>query len=113
MAKPLAINDIDILSLNETWIQQGDEAKIKEMCHINNSFFGKSRNGRGGGVGIVIKDHFPIKQREFGNFTSFEYFAAAVNLAAHKVLILSLYRPPCIKNVTYKDFLEQFESLLA
>ena len=67
MAKPLAINefitanDIDILNLNETWIQQSDEAKIKEMCPINYSFYGKSRNGRGGGVGIVIRDNFPIK----------------------------------------------------
>jgi hypothetical protein len=118
MAKPLHINefilsnDADITSLCETWIKPGDDPKIKEMCPKNHTFHGKSRNSRGGGVGVVVKDTIRLKQdKTQHHFSSFEHHSVIVTLAEKRLKLVTIYRPP--SDSTIKDFLIEFEDLVA
>lgn len=116
VAKPLAINelvaenDLDILCICETWIQPGDDAKVNEMCPNNFAFYGKSRNSRGGGVGILVKDNIHVKENDYGHFSSFEYYCATLHLEKRKMKIVTVYRPP--SSSTIREFCEEFETLL-
>ena len=119
IAKPLAINEfitdneLDVLSMCETWIQSGDDAKVREMCPSNFSFYGKSRNSRGGGVGLIARDNIHVKQFDCGHFNSFEYHCAVLHLAARKLKLVTLYRPPNTSNSNITEFLNEFETFLS
>ena len=120
MAKPMDINEYitdnkaDILSMCETWIKPGDDAKINEMCPKNFVFHGEARGARGGGVGLVINDIIPVKQdNQLGRYNTFEYHSVILHLQAKRVKLVTIYRPPCTPNTSMTDFLLEFEELLS
>ena len=52
-------NQLDILVLTETWLNNCDSAKIKEMTPDTHKFLHILRGtGRGGGMGIFISNSF-------------------------------------------------------
>lgn len=117
MAKPLDINELissnnaEITSICETWIKPGDDARVKEMCPKNFSFHGKSRDTRGGGVGIVVHENICIKhENDHGHFNSFEYHSVVLYLVERRVKLVTVYRPPTAGSM--KGFLEEFEMFL-
>ena len=63
-------NDIDILAITETWLQENNnDFSIAEMCPIRYQFHHVTRkNTRGGRFGLLLKKHIKVKkqsQKEF------------------------------------------------
>ena len=118
MKKPLYINEFiqnkkcDILSMCETWIKPGDDAKVKEMCPDNYTFLGKSRDTRGGGVGLVVNNSIHIKHDKVNSqYDSFEHHSATLHFEHKQVKLVTIYRSPS-DNIT-SGFLEDFEEFLS
>ena len=60
-------NKLDILMLTETWLNNYDSAKIREMTPDTHTFLHVSRvnwDRRGGGVGIFISKSFSKIRKE-------------------------------------------------
>ena len=68
-------NDIDILAITETWLQENNnDFSIAEMCPTGYQFHHvRRKNTRGGGVGLLLKKHIKVKKQSQKEFSSFEY----------------------------------------
>lgn len=86
-------NDFDIFCLNETKLNGGKKLEINGYKVIR-----KDRNRRGGGVAILIKEHFKYKElKEFENF-NLELICVQVQLVKTTVHLICLYNPPNSQN---------------
>ena len=73
---------LDFLALTETWIEPGenDNYSIGELCPKGYILHHIPReNSRGGGVGLLMKKCFKVKNKRLNEFASFEYMDILVN----------------------------------
>ena len=103
-------NDIDICTLNETWLKLSNKGqlKIKEF-HCESS----EREGltKGGGVGVALAKHLNYKCRTDleSTFSSLELCIVEILCRTKNILVVSLYRPP---NEGDGSFMKQYKDLL-
>ena len=94
----LSEDQIDICILTETWLNKNDMEWI-ESCELNKDGFRMSnsfRNDgrRGGGIAVVYRDTFSIKQineKHLDTYHSVKWRLSKKNLQLH---IIGIYRPP-------------------
>ena len=100
-------NNVDFMAITETWLKSdvNNNNTIGEFCPTGDKFLHQPREtGRGGGVGLLVKDVF-IAQRNFtinGIFTTFEHINVSVKSPGCSLNIIVIYRPPstCINQFT-------------
>ena len=63
-------NDIDILTITETWLQ---------MCPTGHQFHHVTRKNTRGGIGLLLKKHIKVKKQSQKEFSSFEYLDDILN----------------------------------
>ena len=106
----------DIFTLQETW-----SVHEKSFDIIGYNFFFKARkSGRGGGVGVYVKDCYPAKYLEKASFfveNILESLALEIEIPGSKKFVaVSLYRPNCHKTLTKAEqsdlFIHHFKSQL-
>ena len=94
-------NDIDVCTLNETWLKSSNKNrfKLKEYCCESSE---QKSTSRGGGVGVAIGNHLKYCCRnDLENIhTTLELCIVEIFGIAKKILIVSLYRPPNVMVVT-------------
>ena len=100
---------IDVLCLNETWLNENDTSVISSLVPDTHNFYHNPRAlGRGGGVAILVDKNFPNIKSKNLSFTSFECMHVCFKAGIEEVNIFSLYRPPGPPN----SFFEEFEEFL-
>ena len=109
-------NDIDLLGINETWLDPGDVHKhvTKDIKPTGYNFVHTPRVGRGGGNAIVFKNSFDLKLQSSLDFKSFEYMECLLKSNGSWLRIVVVYRPPpsSQNKLTAGDFFEEFPILL-
>ena len=105
-------NDIDILAITETWLQENNnDFSIAEMCPIRYQFHHVTRkNTRGGRVGLLLKKHIKVKKQSQKEFCSFEYLDVILNNYNIFTRTIVIYRPPPSKdnNLRTSMFFKEF-----
>lgn len=88
--------DLDFLALTETWLNEYDRAKIKEMTPVTHTFVHIPRKDkRGGGVGLVLsKVCNKIMVEKTEKWMSFEHMQVSCVLGGRKTVFIVVYRPP-------------------
>ena len=108
--------DLQVLALTETWLKDGDEPIIDDLCPPDFTFAGEHRpeGKRGGGVGVVMKTDMMFKKyvHKFNTFEALTIFLKGNN---NTLPITVLYRPPPTTDNGYSanDFLHEIELLLS
>ena len=93
------INDIDILVITETWLQDGNPSDLAIISALNSSGYSfthspRISNTRGGGLGILYKNNLKVNALSISNLSSFESCLWSVTGSNFDLVIMGLYRPP-------------------
>ena len=103
---------LDIIVLTETWLN-GDTRDNPVIADITNNlpdhkFLHIPRYGRGGGVGVVLRKGYNVKQFTNNKFKSFEHLDLSISSGSSNLRLVSIYRPPTSKKhrVTTTMFLD-------
>ena len=98
--------------LTETWLN-GDTRDKPVIAAITNNlpdhnFIHVPRYGRGGGVGVVLRKGYDVKQFTDNKFNSFENLDLSISSGSTNLRLVSIYRPPTSKKhrVTTSTFLD-------
>ena len=101
---------MDLFAITETWLSDADSAIIAKFVPTTHRFFHFPRvTGRGGGVGLVVRNNFSSAKAVNRSMTTFECLEFHLFQNNYKILINVLYRPPQYR---VGDFLLEFEHLL-
>ena len=107
-------NNIDILCLTETWLNENELSIAREIAPEGFSIKNAPRqNGRGGGILIIYRSNFKIRFYD-SKATTFESLSCTISLTNKVLDILVIYRPPPnTKNgFTNNLFIEEFSDLV-
>ena len=98
-------NKLDVLVLTETWLNNSDSAKIKEMTPDTHKFLHVPRGaGRGGGVGIFISNSLSkIKKEKVPQTDNFELIQASCMCSGKKIVFIVVYRSPSSNETLFRD----------
>ena len=102
------------MAITETWLKSdvNNNNTIGKFYPTGYKFLHQAREtGRGGGVGLLVKDLF-IAQRNFminGIFTTFEQINVYVKPPGCSLNIIVIYRPP---STCINQFTDEFSTLL-
>ena len=109
--------NIELLALTETWLHEGDDNAINELCCDDLKFVGAhrptSKGTRGGGIGFIMRKEIEVKTIQH-SFNTFEAMTLIIG-ARYKVAITLLYRPPPTRNngYTVAEFQMEAETLMS
>ena len=108
--------NFDIFAITETWLRPGDidGITIGDLVPNGYCFYHAPREGRGGGVGVMLKRTLMVVSTEyFTNFRSLEAIGIQMKVLSKDVYIVIIYRPPLSSgNNSMNCFMEEFSSLL-
>ena len=91
----LVQNRIDICSLTESWIRDGDTAAETQICPPGYKAISVPRSNRqGGGIAIVYRDFITIQRSNTYDYTTMECSDFAVSLPGLSLNMEVIYRPP-------------------
>ena len=98
-------NKLDILMLAETWLNNYDSAKIREMTPDTHTLLHVSRGDRRGGeVGIFISKSFSkIRKEKVPKTDNFELMHASCIYGGKKLVFIIVYRSPSSDEVLFHD----------
>ena len=110
--------NLDVLSLNETWIVHDDPDAIKldpapegfSILHVHRK--NATKSNRGGGLAIIYRNHIRMKARSdvFDTVpTTFEFQLVDMLVGKNKSVLCNIYRPP---NTSISRFLEELSDFL-
>ena len=103
---------LDMLALTETWLNESDLAIINQLTPPGYTFHHKPRaDGRkGGGVALICRDSFKVKEIETVTYQSYEYIHLHILVGSSMLNVVVLYRiPPSQTNrLTKNDFMSEF-----
>ncbi|ELU06176.1 hypothetical protein CAPTEDRAFT_191015 [Capitella teleta] len=112
-------NGIELLTITETWLREGDDAVVAELC--SPGFVPLTRNrpqhmgSRGGDLAIIISKEIPVEVTIIAETTheTFEALTVKVN-GKRRLLIVLIYRPPPNpkNNYTTARFLDEIDEYL-
>lgn len=109
--------NLDILILTETWLNgdNTDDLKINDLLNTlcDHEFISAPRQGKGGGIGILLRKGFTLQREQVENFSTFEHLNLLVTAGSVSIRLIAVYRPPPSKKnkFTIKAFLDEFSTL--
>ena len=107
-------NKIDVVILQETWLNKGDSSIYEEFSEMGFKIMKLERvNKRGGGLAIFVKQEIisinKISAEYKYKFTEFETFVCNFKMGRTNLTIVNLYRKP---SGSKSSFLREFETFL-
>lgn len=113
-----ASNNIDILALTETWLNETETTVIANLVPVGYTFQHVPRPaGIGGGVGLLFKSGLTVKTRTSTKdklYTHFEHMDCNVSSGSSQFTVGVIYRPPSSSKNRLKTstFFEEWASYL-
>lgn len=103
-------NNLDIMTVSETWLNDDIPTNIIKIP--NYRFLRKDRQGRGGGVGIYVRESIKCKivLEKFGCVEGVEHLWIELHFGRLNILLGVIYRVPTNNVVT---FLQHIDDLLS
>lgn len=102
-------NCVDIFCLTESWVKETETAIISELVPETHVFHNCSREGRGGGVGIILSKFLQGIKSVGLKYLHFECIQVHFTHRNTKIYIYVIYRPP---SSVFSEFLMEFEGFL-
>ena len=106
--------DIDILAITETWLSTNDSISTGRITPAGYQLLHVPRaHGTGGGVAVVYKSTFVMRQLDTPNAKTFELMGVHISNGPQSTRPIVVYRPPPnTKNgYTTSEFLSEFSQL--
>jgi hypothetical protein len=103
-------NDIDLCVLTETWLKPGDSDQriISDMTPPGYKLHHVPRNGRGGGIAVLLRSSFSVTPQDSFNAVSFESMRLAIKIKSVTIHLVVIYRvPPSKKNGLHSNQFHQ------
>ena len=108
--------DCDICFMQETFLRDGDKAKLTEIKDSGWSILSDPRKHRsGGGIAMVYRSSIELKPNtKVTKFKSFQVMKSLLSAESELLRLVNIYRPPYTKKARYTecDFLKEFEEYL-
>ena len=104
---------LDFLVLSETWLNSNHDL-WKDTCTLNNAQLrlhtADQKEGRGGGLALINRCHYPCKNIHSGTKSSFEFAAWELRIKSTVITIHGIYHPPysLTNKITNGRFIEEF-----
>ena len=97
----LSSNDIDICSLNETWLDNTTKNQVQVSRYVLES--SECKNKSGGGVGILVGDH--LKYKRWLDLENFDLELCIVEILGKNgnLIVCSLYQAPNTKKTFFLE----------
>jgi len=120
----IADDNIDVLALNETWIQQDSPPVILQesapegykIIHVHRKIT-EGGPTRGGGLAIISRNSIPVRIHPLAknfNPTSFELQLVLVGTGSSSFVLMNVYRPPSqSKSVFIDELLDVISTVTA
>ena len=108
---------IDIMALNETWLDGTDADKyyIQDLCAEDYTFYTLLHfESRGGCVGMLFNKSLMIKRKPSCDFSSFETIDVLLTSPGKNLRIVNIYQPPpsATNNLSVTLYLTEFSQFL-
>ena len=108
--------DCDICFVQETFLRDGDKAKLEEIREYGWNIISDPRKHRsGGGIAMLYRNTFELKSNnKVTKYKSFQVMESLMNTDQGIIRLINVYRPPYTKKARYTEcaFLEEFEDYL-
>ncbi|XP_072030179.1 uncharacterized protein [Amphiura filiformis] len=114
LADFLIQNDIDVMFLTETWINENDDSVIRECTPPFYSFSNFPRGtSNHGGIGIISKDSVNLRTVQTG-FTTVNFEHASVVDLTSGIQYIVIYRPPpsSVNRLRTSNYLTEFDDFI-
>ena len=104
---------LDFIVLTETWLN-ANHNQWKDTTVLNNNQLRLHRadcgKGKGGGLALIYKSHYPIRNISSGSRSSFEYACWELKAKNNTLTVHSIYHPPysLTNKITNGKFTEEF-----
>ena len=106
----------DICFVQETFLRDGDKAKLAEIQDYGWNIISNPRKYRsGGGIAMLYRNSIELKcNTKVTKYKSFQVMESLLNTDQDFVRLVNIYRPPYTKKARYTecDFLGEFEDYL-
>lgn len=108
--------DCDVCFIQETFLRDGDKAKLAEIKEYGWNILSDPRKHRsGGGIAMLYKNNIQLKSNtKVTKYKSFQVMESLLTTSTDLVRLVNIYRPPYTKKArfTESDFLREFEDYL-
>ena len=108
--------DCDICFVQETFLRDGDRAKLEEIREYGWNIISDPRKHRsGGGIAMLYRNTFELKSNnKVTKYKSFQVMESLMNTDQGIIRLINVYRPPYTKKARHTEctFLEEFENYL-
>ena len=120
MLNIISENNLDILSVVETWTEP-DDISLRMItpdgfvCVDNPRIQEVSgdRRARGGGVALVFRNVFHYRKRDFDfKLKTFEFLAVMLTLGGTRTVVVTIYRPDGKNNAFHSEFERLLEMII-
>ena len=99
-------HNLDVCALTETWIKEGDNTTVIQLCPDGYSSMSIPRAGRtGGGIAIVHKSDIILKSKTIYNYQTMECADFLLDFENVLVNLCVIYRPPSTSIVAFCEYL--------
>ena len=108
---------LDALIVTETWLTKNDTQWL-ETTPLNRNTYSLTHanrpNGRGGGLALITKSCYTVKEVKNGSYPSFEHAMWEFNVKNKQIHITGIYHPPySLRNKsTNRAFLDDFTTFV-
>ena len=109
---------LDFLVLTETWLNSNHD-QWKDTTILNNNqlrlHMADWKEGRGGGLALIHKAHYPVQFIKSGNKPSFEHATWELRIKSTTITIHGIYHPPysLTNKITNGKFIEDFTEFVS
>ena len=108
--------DCDICFIQETFLREGDKAKLAEIRNYGWSVLSDPRKHRsGGGIAMLYRNSIKLKSNnKVTKYKSFQVMESLLGSGPELVRLVNVYRPPYTKKARHTEctFLEEFDEYL-
>ena len=109
---------LDFLVLTETWLNSNHD-QWKDTTMLNNNQLrlhtADQKEGRGGGLALIHKAHYPVQFIKSSNKPSFEHVTWELGIKSTTITIHGIYHPPysLTNKITNGKFIEDFTEFVS
>ena len=110
------MEDLDFCALTETRLTSEDALIINDLQSTTHSLFSIERKGgRGGGLGLLVKNNIKVKLGSADQYSAFESGLFNLIIGVFNMTLIVIYRPPYTPQhpVSVAVFLDEFSYFLS